>query len=116
MIEIGKKIYRSRRNFGGRAYTLKNNCAWSQATVGYKTVRKPDSNRGKLEFSKLVFVILLDNLVSRLVFKNLEAEVFRCGLMTLDSSQKRSLTRTINIFFEIMGHSKNLIDLYIYAV
>jgi hypothetical protein len=43
-------------------------------------------------------VILLDNLVSRLVFKNLEAAVFRCGLMTLDTSQKRSERRNSSIW------------------
>ena len=58
--------------------------------------KKPDSDRGKLEFSKHVIVILIDNLVSRLVFKDLEAAVFRCGLMTLDSSQKR---KSVSLFF-----------------
>ena len=27
--------------FGGRAYTLQDNTAWSQATAGYKTLRNP---------------------------------------------------------------------------
>lgn len=76
-------------------------------------------NFGNSDYPNPLPFCIIENVVPRIVFNNLGAVVYRCGLRTRESSQKRScviIIVFININFQIILNSSISITFSLYLL